>query len=71
MPPKRSKSSVMEAQVEPQSAEENGNPQIQRDEETEEPVLIASEGENIQSSKDFEKWKLEQEFKLKEKELEI
>ena len=59
MPPKQSKKLVMEAQVELLGAEGNGIPQIQSEEETEGLVRIASEGENIQSSQGFERWKLE------------
>ena len=51
-------------EIDPQEVEGSENPQIQSEEEIEGPVLIASEEENIPSSRDFDKWKLQQEFKL-------
>ena len=69
MPPKRTKRGSPDAEVLPQEMERNRDPltQIEQEESNE----GASEEQKELSSQEFEKWKLEQEFMLKAKELEL
>ena len=68
-PPKCIKRGSREAEVLPQEMEGNGDPSTKLEQEQEEFDEGASEEQKELSSQDFEKWKLEWEFKFKELQL--
>ena len=64
MPPRKTKTALRDSQVE-SSEEENGVSQMEET-STETVNKNPAEGTSFKASEEFEKWKLEQEYKLKE-----